>query len=89
MTVDTFAQLDNRYGGGHARQALIRYLSDDGERLLRGQYGGPVGPALFSVVAEATLLAAWMAYDSAPTSGLAQRYFIQALALAQAGMTGY
>jgi len=44
-----------------------------------------VGRALFSAVAEATLLAAWTAYDSAPTSGLAQRYFIQALALAQAG----
>ena len=85
VTADAFAQLDNRYGGGHARQALIRYLSDDGERLLRGQYTEPVGRALFSAVAEATLLAAWMAYDSAPTSGLAQRYFIQALALAQAG----
>jgi hypothetical protein len=36
-------------------------------------------------VAEATLLAAWMSYDSAPRSALAQRYFIQALALAQAG----
>jgi hypothetical protein len=39
---------------------------------------------LFSVVAEATLLAAWMSYDSAPGSALAQRYFIQALGLAQA-----
>jgi hypothetical protein len=39
---------------------------------------------LFSAVAEATLLAAWMAYDSVPRSALAQRYFIQALALAQA-----
>ena len=33
----------------------------------------------------ATLLAAWMSYDSAPASALAQGYFIQALALAQAG----
>ena len=40
---------------------------------------------MFSSVAEATLLAAWMSYDSAPRSALAQRYFIQALALAQAG----
>ena len=39
---------------------------------------------MFSAVAEATLLAAWMSYDSAPRSALAQRYFIQALALAQA-----
>jgi hypothetical protein len=28
---------------------------------------------------------AWMAYGSAPTSALAQGYFVQALALAQAG----
>ena len=42
------------------------------------------GTALFSSVAEATLLAAWMSYDSTPRSALAQRYFIQALALAQA-----
>lgn len=84
-TVDMFVQLDDRFGGGHARQALIQYLSTDGERLLRGQYTEPVGRALFSAVAEATLLAAWMTYDSAPVGGLAQRYFIQALALAQAG----
>jgi hypothetical protein len=84
-TVDLFAQLDDRYGGGHARQALVQYLSTDGERLLRGRYADPAGRALVSAVAEATLLAAWMAYDSAPTAGLAQRYFVQALALAQAG----
>jgi tetratricopeptide (TPR) repeat protein len=85
VTADMFAQLDNRYGGGHARQALIQYLNTDGARLLRGRYTEAVGRALFSAVAEATLLAAWTAYDAAPTSGLAQRYFIQALALAQAG----
>jgi tetratricopeptide (TPR) repeat protein len=84
-TVGLFVQLDNRYGGGHARRALIQYLATDGERLLRGRYVETVGSALFPALGEATLLAAWMAYDSAPASGLAQRYFIQALALAQAG----
>jgi hypothetical protein len=83
-TVDMFAQLDNRYGGGHARHSLIQYLRTDGERLLRSRYTGAVAQPLFSAVAEATLLSAWMTYDSTPTSGLAQRYFIQALALAQA-----
>jgi hypothetical protein len=85
MTVDMFVQLDNRFGGGHARESLIQYLATDGERLLHGQFTEDVGKHLFSAVAEATLLAAWMSYDSAPTKGLAQRYFIQALALAQAG----
>jgi transcriptional regulator with XRE-family HTH domain len=85
VTVEAFGQLDDRFGGGHGRQALIQYLSSDGDRLLRGRFTEAVGSALFSSVAEATLLAAWMSYDSAPRSALAQRYFIQALALAQAG----
>jgi hypothetical protein len=84
VTVEAFGQLDDRFGGGHARPALIQYLSGDGDRLLRGRYAGAVGSALFSAVAEATLLA-WMSYDSVPRSALAQRYFIQALGLAQAG----
>ena len=63
----------------------IQYLSTDAERLLHGRYTEAVGRALFSATAEATLLAAWMSYDSMPGGALAQRYFIQALALAQAG----
>src|SRR6185312_13844535 len=31
-TVDVFARLDDRYGGGHARQALIQYLRTDADR---------------------------------------------------------
>lgn len=84
-TVEMFAQLDGRFGGGHGRQALIQYLATDGERLLRGRFTESVGKELYSAVSEATLLAAWMTYDSAPTGGLSQRYFIQALALADAG----
>lgn len=84
-TVDMFKQLDDRFGGGHARTSLIQYLSTDAERMLRGRYTEAVGRALFSATAEATLLAAWMSYDSMPGSALSQRYFIQALALAQAG----
>ena len=84
-TVEVFTHLDDRFGGGHARQALIQYLSTDAERLLHGRFSDSVGRGLFSAVAEATLLAAWMTYDSTPDSSLAQRYFIQALALAQAG----
>ena len=84
-TVEMFVQLDDRFGGGHGRTPLIQYLSTDAERLLHGRYTEAVGRALFSATAEATLLAAWMSYDSMPGSALAQRYFIQALALAQAG----
>ena len=37
-TTNLFAQLDNRFGGGHARHALIQYLTSDVEPLLRGRY---------------------------------------------------
>jgi hypothetical protein len=84
-TVEMFRELDNRFGGGHAREALIRYLQGDAIRLLRGRYPATVARALLSAVAEATQLAAWMTYDSTPTSPQAQRYYIQALGLAQAG----
>jgi hypothetical protein len=79
-----FAALDDRFGGGHARTALIQYLNTDVARLLNGQYTETVGRSLYSASAEATLLAAWMSYD-AGFHGLAQRYFIQALRLAHAG----
>ncbi|RJL19584.1 hypothetical protein [Bailinhaonella thermotolerans] len=83
-TVDLFTQMDNRFGGGHARHALIQYLAGDGARLLTGQFTDATGRVLFSAVSEATLLAAWMSYDSGLHS-LAQRYFVQALALARFG----
>ena len=59
-------ELDDRFGGGHARDALIQYLQADAVRLLRGRYPDDVGSALLSAVAEATQLAAWMTYDSTP-----------------------
>ena len=48
-TVDLFVQLDNRFGGGHARAALVQYLSIDAERLLRGRYSETTGRALYLV----------------------------------------
>ncbi|WP_329136606.1 hypothetical protein OG552_25185 [Streptomyces sp. NBC_01476] len=83
-TSDTFAMLDDRFGGEHARQSVIQYLSRDVAPLLSGQYTEAVGRALFSTVAETTLLAAWMSYDACH-HGLAQRYFLQALRFAQDG----
>jgi len=82
-TVDAFAQLDNRFGGGHARRSLIEFLRTDATALLAGRYSEPIGRSLHAAVSEATLLGAWMSYD-AGVHGLAQRYFIQALRLAQA-----
>ena len=83
-TTDMFAAMDDSYGGGHARPMLMQYLNSEVAGLLTGRYTEAVGRALFSAVAEATLLAAWMSYDTAH-HGIAQRYFVQALRLAQDG----
>jgi hypothetical protein len=83
-TSETFSLLDDRFGGEHARHSVVQYLSRDVAPLLTGTYTEGVGRALFSTVAEATLLAAWMSYDACH-HGLAQRYFLQALRLAQDG----
>jgi tetratricopeptide (TPR) repeat protein len=82
-TTQTFAAMDNRFGGRHARHALVQFLRSDLAPLLAGRYSEPVGRRLFAAAGEATLLAAWMSYD-AGGHGLAQRYFIQGLRLAQA-----
>ncbi|WP_229758582.1 regulator [Peterkaempfera bronchialis] len=80
---DLFRALDHAYGGGHARQALVRYLESEAEPMLRGRYGESVGRALFGAVADLTRLAGWTSFDIA-AHGLAQRYFVQALRLSQA-----
>jgi hypothetical protein len=86
---ELFRTLDHAYGGGHARQALVRYLEHEAEPMLRGTYGEATGRRLFGAVADLTRLAGWTSYDIA-AHGLAQRYFVQALRLAQAaGDRGY
>ncbi|UGY91019.1 regulator [Streptomyces gobiensis] len=80
---ELFRALDHTYGGGHARQALVRYLEHEAEPMLRGSYGEQIGRRLFAAAADLTRLAGWTAYDIA-AHGLAQRYFVQALRLAQA-----
>jgi hypothetical protein len=82
-TVGAFAAIDDRFGGGHARRALVQYLRSEVPSLMAGRYDVSTGRSLHAAVAEGTLLAAWMSYD-AGAHGLAQRYFIQALRLAHA-----
>ena len=63
-TADAFSMLDGKFGGGHARRALIQYLHTDVRPMLDGKYSDDVGKQLYSAVAEALLLAGWMSYDS-------------------------
>ncbi|MFC8129685.1 regulator [Streptomyces sp. NPDC057302] len=80
---ELFRALDHAYGGGHARQALVRYLEHEAEPMLRGSYGEQAGRRLFAAAADLTRLAGWTSYDIA-AHGLAQRYYVQALRLSQA-----
>ncbi|MEU0676915.1 regulator [Streptomyces sp. NPDC006172] len=80
---ELFRTLDDMYGGGHARQALVRYLEHECDPMLRGAYGEQTGRRLFAAAADLTRLAGWTSFDIA-AHGLAQRYFVQALRLSQA-----
>jgi hypothetical protein len=77
-----YAEADNRAGGGHDREALIRHLVVNVGRLARGVGSEQVDRALSSAVAEAILLLAWMTFDVAPESALTQKYFTYARLLA-------
>ncbi|MCC3653313.1 MULTISPECIES: transcriptional regulator [Streptomyces] len=82
-------ELDHRYGSGHVRPVVVHYLNSVVSGLLGGSYKEPVGRALFAAVSRLTELAGYMAVDTGQP-GLAQRYYIQALRLAQAaGDRGY
>ncbi|WP_146178389.1 sporulation protein [Nonomuraea fuscirosea] len=81
-TTQLFANMGFQFGGGHARSALVQYYNRKVVPLLDGKFGESVGRALFAAAAEITELVAWTAYDLG-RHGLAQRYFLQGLRLAQ------
>ena len=81
-----FQEMDVMRGGGHARPALVEYLNSYVLPLVRNrQHSTPVQRALYEAAAEQAYLVGWMAYDDGDRAhGLAQRYLIQALRLAEA-----
>ncbi|MGP3984330.1 transcriptional regulator [Streptomyces sp. KR80] len=86
---DALVELDHRFGSGHVRPVVVHYLNSVVSGLLAGSYRESVGRELFSAVSRLTELAGYMAVDTGQP-GLAQRYYIQALRLAQAaGDRGY
>ncbi|WP_274559806.1 transcriptional regulator [Streptomyces spiramyceticus] len=88
-TTDALVDLDHRFGSGHVRPIVVHYLNSVVSGLLSGSYRESVGRDLFAAVARLTELAGYMAVDTGQP-GLAQRYYIQALRLAQAaGDRGY
>ncbi|MEU6850459.1 transcriptional regulator [Actinacidiphila alni] len=88
-TTQALTDLDHRFGSGHVRPVVVHYLNSVVSGLLAGTYRDQVGRELFGAVARLTELAGYMAVDTGQP-GLAQRYYIQALRLAQAaGDRGY
>ncbi|MFE9389706.1 transcriptional regulator [Streptomyces sp. NPDC006784] len=80
---EALSDLDHRYGAGHIRPVVVHYLNSVVSGLLAGSYKEAVGRSLFAAVARLTELAGYMAVDTGQ-HGLAQRYYIQSLRLAQA-----
>ena len=88
-TTRALVELDHRFGSGHVRPVVVHYLNSVVSGLLTGSYTEATGRRLFAAVARLTELAGYMAVDTGQL-GLAQRYYIQALRLAQAaGDRGY
>lgn len=79
-TTRIFGDLDDLYGGGHARTALGAWITHDVAPLLHGTTGA-ARPPLFIAAAEAAYLAAYMASDAGKAC-LAQRWYVQAARLA-------
>ncbi|MFF2654006.1 transcriptional regulator [Streptomyces sp. NPDC058045] len=85
----SLVDLDHQYGSGQVRPVVVHYLNSVVAGMLGGSYREDTGRELFAAAARLTELAGYMAVDTG-RPGLAQRYYIQALRLAQAaGDRGY
>ncbi|NGN70434.1 transcriptional regulator, partial [Streptomyces sp. A7024] len=89
---ESLIRLDHRFGAGHLRPVVVHYLNSVVSGLLDGSYTEEVGRVLLESTARLCELAGYMAVDTG-RPGLAQRYYIQALRLAEAagarGFGGY
>ncbi|MGH3327646.1 MAG: Tat pathway signal protein [Streptomycetales bacterium] len=80
--VSLFSRVDQRRGGGHARAAVVQYLTSDVAGYLGGSYSDDrVRREMFSAASELAYLSGWMAFDNAEHS-IAQYYFTSAVKLA-------
>lgn len=82
-TTQALAELDHRVGSGYVRPVVVSCLSSVLSGLMDGSYGETTGRQLFAAAARLTEFAGYTALDTGQP-GLAQRYYIQALRLAQA-----
>ncbi|GAB3943690.1 Tat pathway signal protein [Kribbella albertanoniae] len=81
-TVDMFTRIDQRRGGGHARSAVVQYLTSDVAGALTATHASDeIRRGLFSTAGELAYLSGWMAFDNAEHVA-AQRHFTVAVQLA-------
>ncbi|GAB7101860.1 hypothetical protein JCM4814A_01740 [Streptomyces phaeofaciens JCM 4814] len=80
---DLYGRTDARHGGGQFRSVFAAFLAAHAVPLLEGGFNARRGRLLYGSVADAVLALASMAYDD-QLPGLAQRYDLQAMRLAQA-----
>ncbi|MFI1991651.1 hypothetical protein [Actinoplanes sp. NPDC020271] len=81
--VEAFSRADERFGGGHARPALERYLDTEVAARLRGGFARDTDRrAMTAAAAELTYLAGWKAFDSGAHEP-ARRHYLHALRLAE------
>lgn len=80
---DLYGRTDARHGGGQFRSVFAGFLAAHAVPLLDGSFSAVRGRLLYGSVADAVLALASMAYDD-QLPGLAQRYDLQAMRLAQA-----
>jgi tetratricopeptide (TPR) repeat protein len=81
-TVVAFSQIDQRRGGGHARTAVVQYLTSEVEPLLHGRFATEaLRQQMFSAAGELAYLSGWMSFD-AGEHPIAQQYLTSAVRLA-------
>lgn len=80
--VAMFSTVDQRRGGGHARTAVVQYLTSDVAECLRGRFAtDTTRKDMFSAASELSYLAGWMAFDNAEHN-VAQHFFTVGVKLA-------
>lgn len=78
-----YGKLDSQHGGGKFRGVFASMMDMHATPMLNGNFSARTGRRLYGSVVDAVLAMASMAYDD-QLPGLAQRYDLQAMRLAQA-----
>jgi hypothetical protein len=78
--IEMLDEMDNRFGGGHARLAGVSYLAESVLPQLAQTPLGPERSALLTAAAQLASNTGWMSYDCGGL-GLGQMYMTQALRL--------